>query len=287
MFDKRDRAANRFFAGLLKNRYNSATAARGLDGEFLLGMTLAIVAVFVLWWTPLLFPFRIYTTAVHEVSHFLASIAVSGTWGDIRLNWNGSGSAQVAFSGTVSAIIVYSAGYLGSVLFGGLLLLRSKRASTRRQTMMFITFILLIITVLAIRDVTSLLLVGIVGGLSGLTAWKAPDILVTFSIYVLALLSSLYALMDLFFLFMSSTNPFHRGVNDAQLLANITGIPALVWATVWGAVGLFIMFMFVRRAIRRAAPADGPGTTSPYTPSRNGSSEASAFDRYDDYLSKR
>lgn len=284
--DSRDRGMGKFFGWFARNRYNSLTAARGLDGEFILGILLAMAAVFLLWWTPLLFPFRIFTTAAHEVSHSLASLATAGRAGDIRLFWNGGGVAQVAVNGTLGAIIVYSAGYLGSVVFGGTLLLLAKRPETRRRTLWAITFGLLVVTLFFIRDFSSLLMVAIVAGLAGVAAWKAPNLIVTFSIYVLALLSSLYSLMDLFWLVVNTGNPFHNGFNDAVGLANFTGIPAIFWAVAWGLVGAFMMFMFIRRAIRRSPSASGLGKTSPYAPSRNGMAD-SPFDRYDDYLSKR
>ncbi|MDB5083061.1 MAG: hypothetical protein JWP00_4985 [Chloroflexi bacterium] len=282
MFDSRERGMGRFFTGLARNRINRATAARGLDGEFILGMVLAIVVVVLLWWTPFLFPFRIFTTAAHEVSHSLSSIIMGGGAGDIKLFWNGGGVAQVGITGTLGAIVVYSAGYLGSVIFGGMLLLESKKATTRRRVLWAITGGLILVTAFFIRDVSSLIMVAIVAGLAGLAAYRAPNIIVTFIINVLALLSCLYSLMDLFFLIISNTNPFHTGFNDAVGLATYTGIPAIIWAVAWGLVGAFMMFMFLKRAVLKAQPSNGPAT-GPYS----GPKEPNTFDRYDEYLSKK
>ncbi len=282
MFDSKDRRLGRLFTGFARNRINSATAARGLDGEFILGMVLAVIVVVLLWWTPFLFPFRIFTTAAHEVSHAIASILMGGGAGDIKLFWNGGGVTQVGITGTLGAIVVYSAGYLGSVIFGGVLLLEAKKAATRRRVLWVITAGLALVTVFFIRDISSLLMVAIVAGLAGLAAYRAPNFIVSFVINVLALLSCLYSLMDLFFLVISSSNPFHSGFNDAVGLATYTGIPAIIWAVVWGLVGGFMMFMFLRRAIRRGEPSKGPATgplSSPKSPS--------TFDRYDEYLSKK
>jgi len=281
MFDKEDRGMARFFTGFARNRINRATAARGLDGEFILGMVLAVIVVVLLWWTPFLFPFRIFTTAAHEVSHAIASIILGGGAGDIKLFWNGGGVTQVYITNTLGAIVTYSAGYLGSVLFGGLLLLEAKKAATRRRVLWLITMGLILVTVFFIRDVGSLLMVAIVAGLAGLTAYKAPNIIVNFVINVLALLSCLYAIMDLFFLNVTSVNPFHNGFNDAVGLATFTGIPSVDWAVVWGLVGIFMMFMFVKRAIRKSDVAKGPGTKPMTGPA------AATFDRYDEYLSKK
>ncbi len=288
MFEKGSGGMNRFFAGLAKNRYNRATAARGLDGEFLFGIVLALVTVVVLWWTPLLFPFRIFTVSAHEVSHALAAYAVGGKADRIELFWNGGGLTYIyGINGWLPAIVTYSAGYLGSVLFGGLLLLQSKRPENRRRILYFISGALLVVTALFIRDFTSLLLVGIAVALAGGVAYKAPNIVVMFMVYVMALLSCFNSVSDLLGLLFATSNPFHTGFNDAVGLQSATGIPALVWALVWGLLGAFMMFQFVRRAlVRSASPKIGPATR-PFSPANNGTAKDSPFDRYDEYLSKK
>ncbi len=299
MFDKNDRGMSRFFTGFARNRYNSVTTRRGLDGQFILGMSLAVVAVVILWWTPLLFPFRIFTTAVHETSHALAALATGATPTNIELFWNGGGVTYIlGVNGLLGSIVVYSAGYLGTVMFGGLLLLQSKKPMMRRRVLWGIVVVLLVITVFYIRAPQSLLMVAIVAGLAGLVAYKGPDLVVMFSVYVLALLCCLNSLTDLFYLILSTGNPFHTGFNDAMGLQAATGIPAFIWALAWGLLGAFMMFVFVRQAIRRtpASASSGPGlgkgsgngkALDPFAPSRNGSTSASPFDRYDDYLSKK
>jgi len=295
MFNERDKGMGRFFGNFAKNRVSKAAAARGLDDEFIISIVLALVAVIALWWTPLLFPFRIFTTAAHEVSHAISALLTGNGVNQIELYWNGGGVTYITgVNTTIEAIIVYSAGYLGSVIFGGVLLLLAKRSATRRRTLIGITIGLLLVAVFYIRDLQSILLVAIVAGLAGLAAWKGPNIVVQFTIYVLALLSCLYSLMDLFFVITANANPFHGGFNDAVGLQSATGIPALVWSLVWGLLGAFMMFQFVRRAIRRGnRAADGAGSSSFSTSRSNGNNGSKdkdpfgAFDRYDDYLSKK
>ena len=287
MFERDNAPMRRFFTGMARNRYNRATAARGLDGEFLFGMLLALVTVVVLWWTPLLFPFRIFTVSAHEVSHAIAVLATGGSVKSIELYWNGGGLTTFSYGGgTLASILIYSAGYLGSIIFGGLLLLQAKRADSRRRILYIISVGLLIVTALFIRDFTSLLLVAIAVLLAGGVAYRAPNVIVSFLVFVMALLSCFNSVSDLLGVILTTGNPFHSGFNDAVGLQAATGIPAIVWAVVWGLVGAFILFQFVRYAIRKPARPAGamPGPTSP---SRNGVSKESPFDRYDEYLSKK
>jgi hypothetical protein len=288
MADGRNKKSNNFVAGLAKSSLNRAVANRGWDGEFLFIMALAAVLVITLWWTPLLLPFRIYTTAAHEGGHALSAILMGGGVSRVELNWNGSGLAMISFRPNfISQVVIYSAGYLGSVLFGGILLLVIKRADWRRVTLGVIAGLLALMAVLWMRDFESLALAGLGIVLAGGLAWKGPDLAVTFSLFMMALLSSLYSIMDLFFLFMSTSNPFGHGGNDAVFLANATGIPAFVWAISWALLGVLMMVLFVRRAVVRKIPkatAYDP-YSSPYAPSKG--DNVSPFDRYDDYLGKK
>lgn len=241
----------KFMFGRITGRRNP----NDIDYSFLLSAGLALLVVLTLWWTPFLFPFRIFTTTVHEASHAAVGILTGGKLksnGAIQVFWNGGGVTY--FYNVGFNLLTYSAGYVGSTLFGGFMLLRAKRASTRRQTLFFITVGLLVLTLLFVRDVQSILLIGIVVVLTGLVAWKAPDVVVTFYVFVMAILNATYALFDLVNLLFSSANPFEqfngRSINDAVLLSDQTGIPAFIWAILWSAFSVWLLWRFVRLAIR-------------------------------------
>jgi hypothetical protein len=222
-----------------------------LDYGFILTAALALVAVLALWWTPVLFPFRIFTTIIHEGSHAAVAIITGGSVKEIKLDWRGAGVTYI-YGGF--DLLVYSAGYVGSTLFGGFLLLMAKRPDTRRNVLYYITGALLLLTAFFVRDIGSLLLIAIVAGLTGLVAYKGPDLVVTFYLFVMAILNVTYALFDLLGLVMASSNPFEslngRNLNDASMLADRTGVPAIVWAVLWSIVSLWMLWQFVRVAIR-------------------------------------
>src|ERR1700694_4944755 len=99
----------------------------------------------------------------------------------------------------------------------------------------------------------------------------------------MALLSCFNSVSDLLGLLFSTSNPFHTGFNDAVGLQSATGIPALVWALIWGLLGAFMMFQFIRRALVRTPGAKIAPASRPFAASQGGKSSDSAFDRYDDY----
>lgn len=87
-------------------------------------LVVAAVATLILSVVPfggiITYPFRLFVTYVHETGHVLATLATGGRVVGMKVSADGSG---VALSQGGVGFVVSSAGYLGSTLFGGLLLL--------------------------------------------------------------------------------------------------------------------------------------------------------------------
>jgi hypothetical protein len=237
------------------------TAAQDNRG-FVLGLGGAAVVVATLWWTPLLFPFRLLSTTIHELSHAITVMLTGGTVQGFSVSWNGSGVVHATGGWP---LFVYSAGYLGSTVFGGLMLLIAKNANGRRGALRFVAVtiaaVLAVAGVLRARDNGRFLdvivfdnvwtlgiVVALVVGLL-LVADKAHDVIIAFVCYTIAVLSVTYALFDLINVFTSSVSPLGC-FNDARGLATATGIPAPIWAGAWCVVAALIVWKFTRAAWR-------------------------------------
>jgi hypothetical protein len=90
---------------------------------------------------------------------------------------------------------------------------------------------------------------GVVFGLGtavafGMLAWKSTP-RAAYLIDILAVMSSLYALYDLtdFLLIGART--------DAAILAQITYIPAFVWAILWSGISLLVVYVAGKKALTR------------------------------------
>jgi hypothetical protein len=83
----------------------------------------------------LTYPFRIFVTYVHESSHVIATLLTGGRALGMNVDPDGSG---VAYHRGGVGIIVSSAGYLGSTLFGGFLLLLCGRQAVARRTLVWL-----------------------------------------------------------------------------------------------------------------------------------------------------
>src|SRR5438128_10884076 len=92
-----------------------------------------------LWFIPFAniatYPFRLFVTYVHETGHALAALLTLGSVRGMVIHPNGSGETY-----TLGGIrfIVSSAGYLGSTIFGALLLLLCHRGTIAKKMLAFI-----------------------------------------------------------------------------------------------------------------------------------------------------
>lgn len=278
----------------MQNYWDRFKQRQGGDAHtsYLIGLGLALVVVITLWWTPLLFPFRILTTTIHESSHALAAVATGGQVSCFEVETNGAGLTCTRGG---FGLLISSAGYLGSTIFGGLMLIWAKNERGRRRLLYALTAGLVVIllafglNVLNLfsagiqRDPLTLLLIGFVAAIYWLVAYKGPDLLVSFFVYVTALLSTLYAVFDLVTLVMINSNPY-GGHNDAKNLQNFTGIPAIVWAVLWSALAAFILWQTFKIIIRRGSGGRSLSSGGPKGNGKGGPGTKSPFDSYDELM---
>lgn len=81
---------------------------------------LAILLIF-FWDSPLLKPFKLFVVFLHETSHAMATILTGGRLSSISIAWDESGATYAA-SGHGIFFIIAIAGYIGSILWGYLML---------------------------------------------------------------------------------------------------------------------------------------------------------------------
>ena len=190
-------------------------------------LTLATaVAVYVLWDTPLVTPLKIFVVFLHEISHGLAAVFTGGSIERIELNANQGG---VCWTRGGSRFLTASAGYLGSMLWGALLLVAGARTRLDRIVIGMVGFFVVGVTVLYVRTAFGVaygLGAGalLIGAAAALPAGVSDTLL-----RVIGTVSCLYAPWDI------TSDLLLRDVpgSDAHTIARITGVPAVVWGTLW------------------------------------------------------
>lgn len=209
---------------------------------------LFVVAV-ALWNTGALFPLRTLVVFFHEISHGLAALITGGSIVKMQVTL-GEGGQCVTRGGWT--IIILSAGYIGSMVWGGLLLQLASRPKLSTAALWALAGVLGIVTVSWVRPIWG---GGFLFGLVAAALFVAcavwlPDRLHTLIVRTIGLTSCMYALLDVVALFRG--NP--GNVSDATLLAEATWIPAWVWASFWLVVSVGVAWRLVGLACRRRPP---------------------------------
>jgi hypothetical protein len=227
-------------------------------------MTLLIATAIslVLWFIPyaavLTYPFRIFVTFIHEGGHALVGLLTGHSVQSLAVSVNGEGVVYTQGSGFFSGLLISSAGYLGSMIFGALLLVLIRKAVAARIVLLgsgILVFALAIIFGLFTPIFTWSSWSGIPFTVVSGTVIAASLVLLArfatarvagFFVSFLAVQCVLNALFDLKTLFFLSS-PFAPTVHtDAMNMASATGIPAILWAGVWIALALGILWFAMR-----------------------------------------
>lgn len=225
-------------------------------------LLIAAVLSIILWFIPfaeiLTYPFRIFVTFIHEGGHAIAALLTGNSVASLSIATNASGETYTSQGGTISQMFVASAGYLGSMAFGALLLILIRKTIAARVVLLGSAALVFTLTLIygLIKPVVSglewsaipftllagtLLTLGLV-----VVARYASARVATFFVSFLAVQCVLNALLDLKTVFFLSS-PFAPSVpTDAVNMANATGIPALAWAVIWIALAVGILALAMR-----------------------------------------
>jgi hypothetical protein len=113
---------------------SDATSRRfPLHATKLLILALSLGLGFYFWTSPALRPLKLLVVMMHETGHAVATLLVGGRVDRVTIAGDESGACLSALPpGMWRAVIVYSAGYLGSALAGALLLLATFRWNMER-----------------------------------------------------------------------------------------------------------------------------------------------------------
>ncbi|HEV8188296.1 MAG TPA: M50 family metallopeptidase, partial [Pyrinomonadaceae bacterium] len=171
---------------------------------------------------------------------------------------NASGETYTSQGGLFSQVLISSAGYVGSMIFGALLLVLIRKAVAARIVLLCCAIYIFGLTMIfglikpifwiqAWSGIPFTLLAGlfISAGLFLIARFASAKV-ATFFVSFLAVqcvLNALYDLKTVFFL----SNPFGPTVpTDAVNMAQATHVPAIFWTLIWIMVALGILWFAMR-----------------------------------------
>jgi Peptidase M50B-like len=223
----------------------------------------ALISV-ALWFIPfaevLSYPFRIFVTFIHEGGHAIAALLTGNSVQSLSVAMNASGETYTTNGGMFSQMLVASAGYLGAMLFGAVLLVLIRRAVGARLVLALCSLLIFALTMIfgLIKPIFS----GSWNSLSGVPFTLVAGVVLSVGLFAIARLASarvaafvvsllavqcvLNALLDLKTVFFLSS-PFATTVpTDAVNMANATGVPAIIWAVIWIVIAFVILSLALR-----------------------------------------
>ena len=238
-------------------------------------LLLASLLTLGLWFVPysdyVLYPLRLFITFIHESGHAVAALLSGGSVESLHVAPNGSGVTWTRVS-PLLAWLTLSAGYVGTAVFGALLLQvgRFTRWQNAGRIALYVagSWILLVTLLWAhnpfnnpSNNITGgfvpdffTLAVGLLlsGGLFVLARFTPPR-LADFIAAFLAVQCSLNALGDLRILLTITTH--NLGDNDAYFMSQQYVLPPTFWALLWAAMALLLLGVSLWSYLRATARA--------------------------------
>lgn len=211
-------------------------------GHWQLGLLTLVIVL--LWPTWVVTPLKVLIVFLHEVSHAGATLLTGGSVLSLSIDPL-QGGMVVSRGG--NRFLILTAGYMGSLVLGALLMIAAVRTHWDRILLGGLGLLLLAVTGLYVRDFFAIGF-GIVTGFLMLTAARfLPRDINDLALRVIGLTSMIYVPLDIY----SDTIARSHLLSDARMLANEFGGTAALWGWAWLLVSLAVIALVLRRGLGR------------------------------------
>jgi hypothetical protein len=213
----------------------------------------------------LTYPFKLFVTFIHEGGHALAAVLTGNSVRSLSVSLDASGLTEtmIAPGGFFSQLLISSAGYLGAISFGALLLWLIRHRVKARAVLAGSALVVLGLTVvfgfivpltdLSLKPFTVVAGIGISVALLASAKYlplRAANFLVGF-LAVQCVLNAIFDLKDLALISLTSD-----ARTDAGNMALATHVPAIFWALLWAGIGFLVVSFALRAyAVARSKPS--------------------------------
>jgi len=201
------------------------------------------------WHQPYIMPLKVFVVYLHELSHALGALITGGNVQYLVINWDESGFTRTS-GGNFLAIT--SSGYIGSILFGSLMLRTAIISRYEKIFSIFTGFIVLVFPLVFPQKLSNpVLIMGVSWGLFFIFSGLLSLILSRALLFLMGGLTSLYSLYDL--------NDFFRGDiahTDAGIIAahyfqdeSVRMIFSYLIGILISALSVWILFEMIHNAL--------------------------------------
>ncbi len=203
---------------------------RGFGQWFWLAVAVSLIVSLTPWAGLLLYPFKLFTTWVHECGHAVATLLVGGRVNSITIRPDTGGlTHSLVPAGRIAGGIVASAGYLGAAAVGCLLIAATRVERWAHAVLLGIGIFMFVTLVVWMRNLFGAAVVLawgvalVVFARHGVASW------VRFFLSLLAIQVALDSVYDIRVLFLID----RAAQSDAMTMQQLFLLPAWVWATAW------------------------------------------------------
>jgi hypothetical protein len=197
-------------------------------------LTGLIVAIFLLWNYPVMYPLKLLVVFFHESSHALMTVATSGSVDSLVIDPM-QGGYVISVGG--NRFLTLSAGYLGSLIWGVVIYLIAVRTQLDKAMMILLGVVIIAIAAFFIRDMFALSFAGVTGVALILMGWKLPVDINDLVLRVIGMTNMIYVPFDIY----SDTIARSELRSDAFMLAAEFGGATWLWGGVWLIVSLVLV----------------------------------------------
>ncbi|WP_050602160.1 M50 family metallopeptidase [Ruegeria sp. 6PALISEP08] len=196
-------------------------------------------SVFLLWNTSVVIPLKILTVFLHELSHAVTILLTGGSVESFSISPQ-QGGMVIGRGG--NRFLSLSAGYLGSLVLGMVLLILALQTKADRAVLAVFGGVMCLVAVLYIRDLFALVFCVGTGAAMIATAWYLRREVSDLVLRVIGLTSVIYVPFDIF----DDTIRRSGMRSDAFMLAEEFGGTTMMWGGVWLVLSGIAIYLCLR-----------------------------------------
>lgn len=230
-------------------------------------LMLALLIIAMLCWdmpyiSTALYPFKLFVTMIHESCHALAARLTGGSVSEILISPDESGLTYT--KGGIFPIIA-GAGYPGAAFVGALLIWLGRTPKESRFVLNSLGTALLAITIFyAGGGIFSFISMLAISAVLIFISRKASEKICHLFLMMLAVMTTLQSLQSIQTIFLASALHWKLDVpNDAELVAEQIGVPAILIAIFWGIISVSALIFSFWISYRPKRESTGSSSSSP------------------------
>ena len=191
------------------------------------------------WYSPVVSPVKYITVFFHELSHGVAAIATGGSIEKITLSYRFGG---VCYTRGGNRFIILNAGYVGSLLWGALILISACKLQFKRELTVALGFLLFFVAAIWIRNMEGLVISIFTGAALIGIAKYGSEILCDQILRSIGLISCFYAIFDI------KSDAIDRTIesSDAYKIGQMFSVPDWFVGIIWIIISAFITWRVLK-----------------------------------------